>query len=138
MRRIALAAMVVIAATGPARAAETISEAEFRQAAIQMDAGGREPMQNIEALIACLANWSAGGAPRDNKVEITRTGADRFTISALLRSATSLYFEVTRERGAPVALLRRIQYFLPDRQTYQQFTDAETKRTVLHSACPRL
>ena len=34
--------------------------------------------------------------------------------------------------------VRRIEYRFPDRDAYQQITDPETKRAVLHSACPRL
>ena len=138
MRRIALAALVLVASTGLARPAEEISEAEFRNGVIQMNAGIREPMQDVATLIACLRAWSPGAGPRDNKVEITRTGVDRFTISVSLRSPTNMYFEVGHENGAPVAVLRRIEYRFPDRDAYQQITDPETKRAVLHSACPRL
>jgi len=138
MRRIALAAMVLVAATGLARPAEQISEAEFRKGLIQMNSGVREPMRDIETLIACLRAWSPGEGPRDNKVEITRTGDDRFTLSVTLRSPTNMYFEVMHENSAPVAMLRRIEYQLPDRKSYQQVVDPQTKRAVLHSACPRL
>lgn len=138
MRRIVLAAMVLVASAGLARPAETVSEAEFRKALIQMDPGVREPMQDVETLIMCLRAWSPGEGPRDNKITITRTGADRFTISAPLRSPTNFYFEVTHAYGAPVAVLRRLEYRFPERDAFQQVTDAETKRAALHSACPRL
>jgi hypothetical protein len=138
MRRIALAALVLVASTGLARPAEEISEAEFRNGVIQMNAGIREPMQDVATLIACLRAWSPGAGPRDNKVEITRTGADRFTISVSLRSQTNMYFEVAYENGSPISVLRRVEYRLPERDAYQQITDPETKRAVLHSACPRL
>jgi len=138
MRRIALAAMVLVASTGLARPAEQISEAEFRKGLIQLNFGVREPMQDVETLIACLRAWNPGTGPRDNKVEITRTGVDRFTISVSLRSPTNMYFEVTHENSAPVAVLRRVEYRFPDRDAYQQITDPETKRALLHSACPRL
>jgi hypothetical protein len=138
MRRIALAAMVLVAFTGLARPAEPVSEAEFRKALIQMDSRVREPMRDIETLIGCLVDWSPGEGPRNNKVEITRTAPDRFTISAPLRSKTNLYFEVVQAYGAPVAVLRRLEYRLPDRDGYRQITDTETKRVALHSACPRL
>jgi len=138
MRRIALAVIVLVAFTGLARPAEPVSEAEFRKALIRMDSRVREPMRDIETLIACLVDWSPGEGPRNNKVEITRTGADRFTISAPLRSMTNMYFEVVQESGTPVAVLRRLEYRFPDRDAYKQITDIETKRVALHSACPRL
>jgi hypothetical protein len=138
MRRIALAAVILMASAGLAHPAEQISEVEFRKATIRMDAKVREPMRDVETLIACLNTWSPGEGKRDNKVEIIRTGADRFTISAPLRSATNMYFEVMHEYNAPIAVLRRLEYKFPDRNAYQQVTDAETKRAALHSACPSL
>ena len=139
MPRIMAAALVLMAWTGMASAApQQVSEAEFRKALIQMDPGRRELMQDIETLIGCLSRWSPGEGTRDNKVSITRTGPDRFTVSATLRSPTNMYFEMTREYDAPVAILRRVEYLFPERRAFQQITDAETKRELLHSACPRL
>ena len=138
MRRSVLTALFVILSAGAAWPAEQISEADFRKATIRMDPKVREPMRDVETLIACLNTWSPGEGKRDNKVEIIRTGSDRFTISAPLRSATNMYFEVFHEYNAPIAVLRRMEYKFPERNAYQQITDAETKRAALHSACPSL
>ena len=142
MRRIMLAALALVASTvasiGLAPAAQEVGESEFRKAVIQMDPGRRELMQDIETLIACLSTWSPGKGKGDNAVSIAHTGPDRYTLSVTLRSPTNMYFEMTREYDAPVAILRRVEYLFPERNAFQQITDAETKREVLHSACPRL
>jgi hypothetical protein len=138
MRRVTLAVLAVLMSTSFAAAAVWVSEVEFRKAAIQMDAGKRELMRDIETLVTCLESWNPGDGRQYNKVEIKRTGRERFTISTALRSPTNMYFEVTHEYGAPVAVLRRVEYLFPERHAFQQITDAETKRAALHSACPSL
>jgi hypothetical protein len=138
MRWITLAILILVAAPRLAGAAEPVSDAEFFKAPIQLDAGRQPRMHDIETLIACLAEWNPGDGRGRNKIEVKRTGDDKFTISVSLRSPTDLYFEMAREQGAPVALLRRVEYFLIERKTYQQFTDTETKRAALHGACPSL
>jgi hypothetical protein len=129
------AALLGVAAEG-ARAAP-VSEQDLRLATIQMDAGAFERGQTVEQLILCLRTWKPGDGRPANAIEIARLSDDIFTVAATLRSHAIFHFQVARERGAPVALLRRVEYQVPAHGAYQQVTDTETKRVMLRSACTK-
>ncbi len=119
---------------GLARAA-VFGEAELRSAAIQVDPGRAEGGQTVESLIGCLRSWNPGDRKSPNEVELARLNDDTFTVAATLRSRSVFHFQVAREAGRLVALLRRVEYVVPNRAAYQQLTDTESKRAVLRSAC---
>lgn len=139
MTRMLTAGLVAIALIGAGGAqAARIDEDELRRASIQMDAGAFEHGQTVEQLILCLRQWKPEGDRRPtNAVEIARLSDDTFTVAADLRSRSIFHFQVAHERGTPVALLRRVEYVVPNRGAYQQVTDAETKRAMLRSVCTR-
>lgn len=133
---LALAATLLAAGAGDAAAAR-VSEQDLRFATIQMDAGAFEHGQTVEQLILCLRTWKPNDGRAPNAVEIARLSDDIFTVAATLRSRSIFHFQVARERGEPVALLRRVEYQVPAHGAYQQVTDAETKRVMLRSACTK-
>jgi hypothetical protein len=134
--RIALAATFLVAAASLALAAR-FSENDLRIAMIQMDAQKPEAGQTVDALISCLKTWNPGDRRQANEVEIKRLSEDTFTVSAVLRSRSIFHFQVVRESGYLVALLRRVEYSLVTNAAYQQLTDAESKRAVLRGACTK-
>ena len=134
--RTGLVALLLLLAPTLACAA-VYGEGELRSAAIQMDAGQRENGQTVEMLIACLGAWNPGDRTEPNEVEIARLSDDVFTVAATLRSRSVFHFQVAREAGRLVAVLRRVEYVVPGRDAYQQLTDAESKRTVLRAACTK-
>ena len=135
--RIALAAALLAASAGSAVAATKYSENDLRIAMIQMDAGKAEAGQTVDAFISCLKHWNPGDRRQPNEVEIKRLGEDTFTVSAVLRSRSIFHFQIQRESGYLVALLRRVEYSLVTNAAYQQLTDAESKRAVVRGACSK-
>jgi hypothetical protein len=132
--RIPVVAALLVAGAGSALAA-VYGEGELRSATIQMDPGRPEAGQTVEMLIGCLRSWNPGDRKAPNDVEIGRLNDDTFTVAAILRSRSVFHFQVAREAGKLVALLRRVEYVVPNRDAYQQLTDTESKRAVLRSTC---
>lgn len=133
----ATAVMALVWGVGTAAAATRVSEDDLRFALIQMDAGQPEHGQTVDQFIQCLQIWNPGDRKERNVVKIARLGADLFTVSAVLRSRSIFHFQVAREHGYAVALLRRVEYQVTSRGGYQQITDAETKRVLLSAACTK-
>ena len=131
---VVVALLIAGVGAGAARAA-VYGEGELRSAAIRIDAGRPEGGQTVAVLIDCLAAWNPGDRTAPNEVEIARLGDDTFTVAATLRSRSVFHFQVARESGKLVALLRRVEYIVPNRNAFQQLTDTESKRAVLRSAC---
>jgi hypothetical protein len=134
--RIVLAVALLVASPSLALAAR-FNENDLRIAMIQMDAQKPEAGQTVDALIGCLKTWNPGDRRQPNEVEIKRLNEDTFTVSAVLRSRAIFHFQVARESGYLVALLRRVEYSLVTNAAYQQLTDAESKRAVLRGACAK-
>ena len=115
--------------TSPAYLAET--DDGWRE--VSWDEAG----QTVDAFISCLKYWNPGDRRQPNEVEIKRLGDDTFTVSAVLRSRSIFHFQVERESGYLVAVLRRVEYSLVTNAAYQQLTDAESKRAVVRGACSK-
>jgi len=136
--RIALAAVILAMSTGLAAAATRYSENDLRVAMIQMEDDKPETGQTVDAFISCLRYWNPGDRHQPNEVEIARLKDDTFTVSAVLKSRALFHFQVTKEHGYLVALLRRVEYsVISHGGAYQQLTDAESKRAVLRSTCEK-
>jgi hypothetical protein len=136
IHRLVVAAVLLAASPNIAQAAR-VDETELRFAAIQMDDGRFERGQTVEQLIQCLQAWDRDARRQRNTVEIARLSDDVFTVTAELRSRSIFHFQVTHERGAAVALLRRVEYVVPGHGAYQQVTDTDTKRAMVASACAK-
>jgi len=136
--RIALAAVILAASAGLAAAATRYGENDLRVAMIQMEDNKPEAGQTVDAFISCLRYWNPGDRHQPNEVQIERLKDDTFTVSAVLKSRAFFHFQVTKEHGYLVALLRRVEYsVVPQGGAYQQLTDAESTRVVVRSTCEK-